>query len=284
MANLDTRSKRASSVGLLMACVLAPPLPDGTIAQADRQHISYTYSGIAAGVVWILHHADNFTGTGSDIDNRTMSDGFGLWSKRAGTIAIGIASNQAVVGAGGVRTGYYDAADTAIDQQRSAVTCVTTVDSSFGPMVRVQADGSGYVLIVNTTAAQVYKWDAVGDSLTGVGASVGAVADGDVVMLEAQGGTLKAFVNGVEKISAADATYATGRPGVFGYVGTGVFDNWNSYGTVALNESTDLEVEARRFFPPVRHAAGHHSHFPRTSSSFSFSVFIWRRRGVALGA
>lgn len=47
MANLDTRSKRASSVGIALSFVLAPPLPDGTISLGDRQHIAISYSGIA---------------------------------------------------------------------------------------------------------------------------------------------------------------------------------------------------------------------------------------------
>lgn len=48
MANLDTRSKRASSVGILSPFILAPVLPDGSISQADRQHIALSYSGILA--------------------------------------------------------------------------------------------------------------------------------------------------------------------------------------------------------------------------------------------
>lgn len=48
MANLDTRSKRASSVQIALSFLLAPVLPDGTVAQADRQHTAHTYSGIAA--------------------------------------------------------------------------------------------------------------------------------------------------------------------------------------------------------------------------------------------
>jgi len=48
MANLDSRSKRASSVSILVPFVLAPPLPDGTISQADRQHIAWCFSGIMA--------------------------------------------------------------------------------------------------------------------------------------------------------------------------------------------------------------------------------------------
>lgn len=45
---VDSRSKRASSVGLMLASLLAPVTPDGTIAAADRQHAAQTYSGIAA--------------------------------------------------------------------------------------------------------------------------------------------------------------------------------------------------------------------------------------------
>lgn len=51
MANLDTRSKRASSVNLLKPYQLALVLPDATIAQGDRQHTAWSYSGILAGVV-----------------------------------------------------------------------------------------------------------------------------------------------------------------------------------------------------------------------------------------
>jgi len=47
MANLDTRSKRASSVNILLPFILAPILPDGTIDGGDRQHIALSYSGIA---------------------------------------------------------------------------------------------------------------------------------------------------------------------------------------------------------------------------------------------
>ncbi len=49
MADLDTRSKRASSVGIVSASTLSLVLPDGTIDQGDRQHIAFSYSGISSG-------------------------------------------------------------------------------------------------------------------------------------------------------------------------------------------------------------------------------------------
>ena len=48
MADLDTRSKRASSVQILIPSILSSVLPDGTIDQADRQHTVHAYSGILA--------------------------------------------------------------------------------------------------------------------------------------------------------------------------------------------------------------------------------------------
>jgi hypothetical protein len=46
---------------MLLPFSLAPPLPDGTIAQADRQHIALSYSGILATALAIFEYL--FTGT-----------------------------------------------------------------------------------------------------------------------------------------------------------------------------------------------------------------------------
>lgn len=48
MADLDTRSKRASSVNLLSPFAADLVLPDASIDQGDRQHIALAYSGILA--------------------------------------------------------------------------------------------------------------------------------------------------------------------------------------------------------------------------------------------
>ena len=46
---VDTANKRASSVQLLAPWMLAPPFPDGTLDQGDRQHIAWAFSGVLAG-------------------------------------------------------------------------------------------------------------------------------------------------------------------------------------------------------------------------------------------
>ncbi len=52
MADLDTTSKRRSSVQLMRPSLAAQLLADATIGQGDRQHIGLMYSGIlAAGAV-----------------------------------------------------------------------------------------------------------------------------------------------------------------------------------------------------------------------------------------
>ena len=45
---IDTRSKRASSAGVMLPFLLTPPTPDGTVDQGDRQHGAWMYSGILA--------------------------------------------------------------------------------------------------------------------------------------------------------------------------------------------------------------------------------------------
>lgn len=45
---VDTRSKRASVLGVGLAAVLTLPLSDGTVGQPDRQHVAFCYAGISA--------------------------------------------------------------------------------------------------------------------------------------------------------------------------------------------------------------------------------------------
>jgi hypothetical protein len=45
---VDTRNKRASVIGIAAVLAAVLPAPDATVAQADRQHVAYCYSGIEA--------------------------------------------------------------------------------------------------------------------------------------------------------------------------------------------------------------------------------------------
>jgi len=48
MADLDSRSKRASAIGIDLTFLHLLPNPDSTIDQGDRQHNAFKYSGINA--------------------------------------------------------------------------------------------------------------------------------------------------------------------------------------------------------------------------------------------
>lgn len=54
MADLDTRSKRASSVGFWKPYAMALVLPDGAIGQGDRQHSVWDYAGILASALVVI--------------------------------------------------------------------------------------------------------------------------------------------------------------------------------------------------------------------------------------
>jgi hypothetical protein len=45
---VDTRSRRASVLGIALAVNLTLPLSDGTVGQPDRQHVAFCYPGILA--------------------------------------------------------------------------------------------------------------------------------------------------------------------------------------------------------------------------------------------
>ncbi len=65
---VDTRSKRASVLGIGLAAALTLPLSDGTVGQPDRQHVALCYPGITASNVdaaqaYITVRVGELTGT-----------------------------------------------------------------------------------------------------------------------------------------------------------------------------------------------------------------------------
>ena len=84
MANLDTTSKRRSSVQYGLPPVLAALLADGAIAQGDRQHIALMYSGIlATGAVAVVPVV-----TRSVAINSNPSDALSLDSNPSDSLAV----------------------------------------------------------------------------------------------------------------------------------------------------------------------------------------------------
>lgn len=51
---VDTQNKRRSAIGLVLIPLVVAPLADGTIAAADRAHITALYAGIAIGITLVV--------------------------------------------------------------------------------------------------------------------------------------------------------------------------------------------------------------------------------------
>jgi len=77
------------------------------------------------------------------------------------------------------------------------------------------------------TTLQLRKYVAGSESTVGSSVSYTWV-DGDLLRIQAEGTTIKVFVNGVEKISETDSDVSDGQPGIKGYNAdnSGIIDQW----------------------------------------------------------
>jgi hypothetical protein len=74
---LNTRSKRASSVGVLAFFILSPPLPDGAITARDQAHIAGCYSGDFTPEVIHVHGGGALTADASKGAQEAISESGG---------------------------------------------------------------------------------------------------------------------------------------------------------------------------------------------------------------
>lgn len=173
-----------------------------------------------------LLHADDFNRADGSLEGSTMSDGLGTWATVAGTWDI--LSNEAKNSVFASDIGIWDSAMSAVADQKAQAK-VRTTDS--GVIVRHNEGGAGaatyYLVYVSGTTLALYRRDAGGFSLLG---NIGAVALDDVVGISAVGTTIEGFVNGVSAGTVTDATYATGKAGLYGGGGgLSTFDDFADY-------------------------------------------------------
>lgn len=142
-----------------------------------------------------------------------LSDGGAWFAAPTSWSAMQITSNQAVNTAGNcaqyVSTPVFTANHTA----------TTTVEgtSGLGPLVRLSANGTGYLLyMAGATTIQVYKASS-SSSLTQIGSDYTvSLSNGNTIGLGISGTTITVYVNGVAQTpTITDATYSTGFPGIF---------------------------------------------------------------------
>lgn len=72
---MNTRNKRASALGIGLAALVVLPVPDGTIAQADRQQAAYSYAGISAQALVVYEYVEftSVTLTAATLDSVTLT-------------------------------------------------------------------------------------------------------------------------------------------------------------------------------------------------------------------
>ena len=173
-----------------------------------------------------LLHSDNFNRADGSLEGSTMSDGVGVWASVAGTWDI--LSNEAKNSTWSSDIGIWDVAMTAVGDQKAQVK-VRTNDS--GVIVRHNEGGAGaatyYLAYLNAATIYLYRRDAGGFSLL---SSLASAAVDDVIGISAVGTTIEGFVNGVSAGTVTDATYATGKAGLYGGGGgLSTFDDFADY-------------------------------------------------------
>lgn len=173
-----------------------------------------------------LLHADDFNRSNGSLEGSTMSDGVGAWATVAGTWDI--LSNEAKNSAWSSDIGIWDSVMTAVGDQKAQAK-VRTNDS--GVIVRHNEGGAGaatyYLAYLNAATIYLYRRDAGGFSLL---SSLASAAVDDVIGISAVGTTIEGFVNGVSAGTVTDATYATGKAGLYGGGGgLSTFDDFEDY-------------------------------------------------------
>lgn len=146
--------------------------------------------------------------TFSDDFNRANSTDLGAgWVEVSGDWSI--TSNQLSPGAAGGTIILRAAGAMATNDNFAQVTIAATTTASQGVWCRGNSTISqGYLWRNNGTSWDLFQ--VVGGSFTVIGTYSAAAAPGDVAKVQAVGTTIKAYVNGVERVSVTDSAVATG--------------------------------------------------------------------------
>lgn len=146
--------------------------------------------------------------TYSDDFNRADSSNLGAgWVEVSGDWSI--ISNQLSPGAAGGTVLLRNAGAASTNNNYAQSKLATAAAASQGVVCRGNANFSNGYLWRNDGS----QWDLfsiVGGSFSVIGTFAGAAVNGDVVKVQANGSTIKAFVNGVERVSVTDTAVATG--------------------------------------------------------------------------
>lgn len=127
-------------------------------------------------------------------------DATGLWTIVSNQLSSGTAGGTIVI--------------------RAATAMATNDNSAQATIASTGAVSHGVWCRGNTGFTQGYLWrndgtswvlfSNVGGTFTSIGSFAGAAVAGDIAKVQAQGSTIKGFVNGVQRVSVTDTAVATG--------------------------------------------------------------------------
>lgn len=161
----------------------------------------------------------------------TMSDGTSTWqtSQSAATVDWQILTNQ-VLPVSGAITIKRVASPTFASNQWAEITLVSGNTVQVGPAVRIQSDSDADCYVAycnNSNEIVIYRVADTGTlgytSIVSSGTGL-TLSAGDVIRLEANGTTLTAYQNGVQRAQGTDATHSGGQPGLYTGVTTDTFN------------------------------------------------------------
>lgn len=135
------------------------------------------------------------------------------WSSSGGNAAYTIISNTAASSNAQVEEAVWWNAATFANDHFAEVTITTTASNAFiGPAVRVSSGGNYYGFYGDN--ATRYLISVVGGTWTQLATLGTGFANNDVVRLEVEGTTLRAYVNGVLWTSVTDSNLSSGSAGL----------------------------------------------------------------------
>jgi hypothetical protein len=169
----------------------------------------------------------------SDDFNRADSSSLGAnWVEVSGDWSI--VSNQLSPGAAGGTIILRAAGAMASDDHSAQIAIAATTAASHGVWCRGNSNiSSGYLWRNDGSSWDLFS--VVGGSFTLLGTYAAAAAPGDVAKIQAVGSTIKAYVNGVERVSLTNAHVTTG---------TSVGLRSESAGAIRFDDFTAADVTA----------------------------------------
>ncbi len=169
------------------------------------------------------------------------------WSSSGGAAAYTIVSNTAASSNAEVEEAVWWNATTFAADHFAEVTITTVSANAFiGPAVRISSGGNYYGFYGDNSARYLIR--VVGGTWTSLATTGTGFANGNVVRLEVEGTTLRAYINGVLWTSTTDSNLSSGSAGITSWANNadGRLDDFTAADLGGGGAATSLVIPSRR--------------------------------------